>query len=401
MLILNTLARSFHSKFPVSLMFIYFLSMKRSVICCIVCLIVVLSFARQAFSQDATATENSYPLSDFFQYNPDLENRVGEIFQSLSDTQVVGQLIVPAVGRLGKETSYVANLVKEGKVGGVILLNGTKSGFTQIVNNFDSIAAANANLPMIYSADAEPSLIGYKIKGSTKVKKANQVTSRKEVKQVAETIAGDLNDIGITHNFAPVVDVSPNNAAIGNRSFGNDKDTIINWSNVFISSMQENGVLATAKHFPGHGLVKGDTHEKLVFIDGEMQEVDNYKPLIADGVMSIMVAHIAVKNNEKYNTNGLPATCSREIVTDLLKDEMNFKGIIITDAMNMGGVRRIPQSGLKAIQAGCDMLLMPVNENKDINEILAEMSENEAFKSQVHASVKKIIRFKLCLGLME
>ncbi len=94
-----------------------------------------------------------------------------------------------------------------------------------------------------------------------------------------------------------------------------------------LKKRNDNGIIATAKHFPGHGFVVGDTHEKLVFIDGEMKEVPNYQPVIDNGVLSIMVAHIAVKNNEKYNTEGLPSTCSREIVTDLLKNELGFRGI--------------------------------------------------------------------------
>jgi len=132
-----------------------------------------------------------------------------------------------------------------------------------------------------------------------------------------------------------------------------------------------------------------------------MKEVPNYQPVIDKGVLSIMVAHIAVKNNEKYNTEGLPSTCSREIVTDLLKNKMGFRGLVITDAMNMGGVRTVPNSGLKAVMAGCDQLLMPVEEENDINDILTKMNKDEDFRFQVYSSVKKIIRLKYCLGLIE
>lgn len=341
----------------------------------------------------------NFTLDDFYKYNPELERRIDEQFSYMNDTLRVGQLIVPAVGRHGKPTEHVVKLVEKGKVGGVLLLNGTMESFSAFVKQFDSICEAHGYLPPIYSADAEPTLIKYKIKGSTPVPKTNAIKTEEKVKEVTNTISSDLNKIGITQNFAPVIDASPNKV-VSNRSFGLNMDTVIGFSNIFISETQNNGIIATAKHFPGHGFVVGDTHEKLVSIDGEMKEVDNYKPVIENGVLSIMVAHIEVKNNEKYNTEGLPSTCSKPIVTDLLKGDLGFKGLVITDAMNMGGVRAVPNSGLKAILAGCDQLLMPVEEEKDIDDILAEMQTNEDFKFQVYASVKKIIRLKYCLGLL-
>jgi len=132
-----------------------------------------------------------------------------------------------------------------------------------------------------------------------------------------------------------------------------------------------------------------------------MKEVKNYIPLIEGGVLSIMVAHIAIKNNPQYNTNDMPSTTSRKIVTDLLKNEMNFKGLVVTDAMNMGGVASIPNCELKAAKAGCDLILMPINEEKALFDILEETRSNPQFQQQIYASVRKIIRLKYCLGLME
>jgi beta-N-acetylhexosaminidase len=131
-----------------------------------------------------------------------------------------------------------------------------------------------------------------------------------------------------------------------------------------------------------------------------MKEVKNYAPLIENGVLSVMVAHLAIKNNPKFDTQGLPSTCSRKIVTDLLKDSLGFKGIVITDAMNMGGVVNVKQSGLKAAKAGCDQLLMPVDEKQVLFNILSEIKKDEDFKKEVYKSVKKIIRMKICLGTL-
>lgn len=359
-----------------------------------------LIFASQYCWTQNIPERGAFTLADFYDYDPDLERKVDEIFATLNDTLIVGQMIVPAVGEHGKKTEHVVALAEKGMIGGVLLLNGTVSTFSGFVHQFDSIAKANGYLRPIYSADAEPTLIRYKIKETTKVPKTNEIKTAEEVTSVAKTISSDLNKIGITQNFAPVIDASPNQT-VSNRSFGLNMDTVITFSNLFIDETQKNQIIATAKHFPGHGFVKGDTHKQLVYIDGEMKEVRNYVPVIENGVLSIMVAHIAVKNNEAYNTNGLPSTCSRTIVTDLLKGELDFRGLVITDAMNMGGVVDVPNSGLKAIMAGCDQLLMPVKEVEDVYDILNEMQVNQDFKQQVYTSVKKIIRLKICLGIVE
>ena len=111
-----------------------------------------------------------------------------------------------------------------------------------------------------------------------------------------------------------------------------------------------------------------------------------------------MVAHLAIKNNDNFTTDGLPSTCSKKIVNDLLKDSLGFKGLIVTDALNMGAVSNINNNGLLAAMAGCDQLLMPIDEEKVLTNILNEISRNEDFKKQIYGSVKKIIRLKICLG---
>ncbi len=342
----------------------------------------------------------NFSLNDFYTENQVLRMKVDAVFSQLNDTTRVGQIIVPSLGKHGKPTEHVAKLAEKGMLGGILLLNGSVTTFTAFRKQFDSICKANNVLLPIYSADAEPTLIRYKIKETTPVPKTNQIKTLKKVEEVANIISKDLIKIGVTQNFAPVIDASPNKT-VSNRSFGLNRDTVTLFSNQFIATTQGNGIIATAKHFPGHGFVIGDTHKKLVYIDGELREVNNYKPIIENGVLSIMVAHIAVRNNDIYNTNDLPSTCSRKIVTTLLKEELGFKGLIITDAMNMGGVSSIKNAGVKATMAGCDMLLMPVNEESDVVEILSEMKINETYKDQIYQSVKKIIRLKICLGLIK
>lgn len=353
---------------------------------------------KQEVSHDTKG--HSFTLKDFHTSNSDLDKKVEEYFAKLDDTSKVAQVIMPAMGRLGQPTETIFRLVRERKIGGILMLNGTKEQFKSWIDSINDINQQLGVPAFLYSADAEPSLINRKITGSEPVKKANELKTIEEVRECAKTISEELKAIGINYNFAPVVDMSPNKT-VGWRSFGAVPENIIPWSAAFIQTSQENGIIATAKHFPGHGLVSGDTHKSLQSIDGELKEIQNYPPLIQDGVLSIMVGHLAVVNNPNYNTNGLPATLSKKIVTGLLRKEMKFNGIVVTDALNMGGVASVPNCDVKAIEAGCDIALMPVNTDKAFKDIIAKYQSDNAFKTQMDTSVKRIIRMKICLGILK
>ena len=345
-------------------------------------------------------TKIDFKLTDYLSENKSLDKEVDRAFLMMDDTSIVAQLLMPAVGRLGLSKDTILSQINKRLIGGVLMLNGTKEEFTSWIKSFEKENKAIGNLPFLYSADAEPSLVNRKIIGSKPVKKANELLTIEEVFNVTDIISGDLNEIGINYNFSPVVDMSPNKT-VGFRSFGAIPENIIPWSNAFIQHTQQHNILATAKHFPGHGLVSGDTHKELQTIDGEMLEIKNYPSLIANGVLSIMIAHIAVMNNKRYNTEGLPSTLSEKIVTQLLRDSLGFKGLIVTDAMNMGGVISVPMSASKAVKAGCDIILMPVDVVKTHSEILNLYRTDPAFKKRVDESAKRIIRMKIALGLLK
>lgn len=347
------------------------------------------------------AQTSRYTLENFYEYDAELAYLTDSIFNTLTDQERIAQMIVTSAGELGKPDHVVRELVKNRQIGGVVFLKGSKAAHKKLIDELNAIGNESGSIPLMNSMDAEPSLFNGRVKGTAKMMKTINIKSAKQCDSVAHVIDATLTELGIHQNFAPVCDVSPNNAAIKNRSFGSNQDTVIALSKAFIEASQADNIVATAKHFPGHGLVHGDTHKQSVYIDGELQEVGIYKPLIEHGVISIMVAHITVRNNKRYNTNELPATCSRVIVTDLLKDELNFKGLIITDALNiMKAVTILDKAPLKASMAGCDMILMPIDEGQTIEWIAAEMAVNPAYKKQVHQSVKKVLRLKLCLNLL-
>ncbi len=345
-------------------------------------------------------TQTAFTLSDFLKKNQDLDTKVNQVFQKLSDSSRVAQLLMPAVGRLGLTKAEIDELTQKGMIGGVLMLNGTVDEFTSWIKDFEKINSKEGKLPFLYSADAEPSLVNRKIIGSTPVKKAQEVKTLEEAIEVANQISKDLTKIGINYNFAPVVDVSTN-ATVGYRGFGAIQENLIPWSNAFIQTTQSQNIIATAKHFPGHGLVSGDTHKSLQSINGELKEKPNYPPLIEAGVLSIMIAHIAINNNKQYNTNGLPATLSETIVTTLLRNEMGFNGLIVTDAMNMGGVSKVPNAAVKAVNAGCDIILMPLDTKIAYKEIWEKYISDKNFRKKVENAAKRIIRMKICLGLIK
>ena len=344
--------------------------------------------------------QTEFSLNNFLESNVDLDNKTNLVFNLMDDSSKVAQLLMPAIGRMGLTKLEIDELVKKRMIGGMLMLNGTKEEFKSWIIEFNAINKKKNYLPFLYSADAEPSLINRKIIGSTPVKKAQEVKTIEEAIEVASLISKDLNEIGINYNFAPVIDVS-GNTTVGYRGFGEKIENLIPWSTAFVKETQSKNIIATAKHFPGHGLVSGDTHKTLQTINGELKELENYPPLIQSGVLSIMIAHIAITNNKDYDSKGMPATTSDAIVTKLLRNKLNFKGLIVTDAMNMGGVSQIKNAAVKTIDAGCDIILMPLEIKIAYNEILNKYKANQVFKLKVDNSVKRIVRMKICLGLIK
>ncbi len=363
---------------------------------------IVLIFIALLLPFIGNAQDAHFNLNDFYTDNPLLDQKVDSIFNSLSNKQKIAQMIISCTGELGKPEAVVKKLTRDSIIGGVVFLKGSKKTHSQTIKELNAISTKNKTLPLIFSMDAEPSLFASRIKGAQDVGKTIDIKTNAQSDNVVRIINNELIEIGVHHNFAPVLDISPSNEAIKSRSYGNNKDSVINLANRFIKCTQEGGIIATAKHFPGHGLVKGDTHKQSVYIDGPLQEVDNYKQIIEDGVLSIMIAHITVVNNDTFGTGGLPSSCSKRIITDLLKDGMCFDGIIISDALNiMKAVTILDNAPLLASKAGCDMILMPQDEEKTLNSILSEIKKDQDYHNQVIASVKKILRLKICAGMIK
>ena len=353
----------------------------------------------QSTSQSATAIEVNqevFDLQSFYSSSEALNQAVNEVYSGLSERERVAQMIVASLGKLGKPYPAVEPLIVSRSIGGIIFLSGD---LAQFKSDIKSINELSTGWPLIMSMDAEPSLFNRRMPGTPEMQPTSELSTTSQINDAVGVINEILHDIGFHHNYAPVIDVSPDNEAIGNRTMGGDSASIVPLATAFVKATQNDQIVATIKHFPGHGRVQGDTHKKLVFIDGELTEVSIYKPLIEAGALSVMVGHIAIENNAKLATEGMPSTLSHAVVTGLLREEMKFEGLIITDAMNMGAVAAIPNSSLLAAKAGCDIILMPPDEVGSLESILNEMKTDPEFNHQIEESVKRIIRLKLCLGM--
>ncbi|MBM4157930.1 MAG: glycoside hydrolase family 3 protein [Ignavibacteria bacterium] len=347
--------------------------------------------------KDSLISDRKFMLNDFYTNNPLLDNKVNKIFNSLSDDERISQMIMTSAGTNGLPEEKVNSLIRKKQIGGIIILGGIINTQIELRKKFAETSEKSGGLPLIFASDAEISLINRKIPGlKTTFPKANEIKDEKKCVEYAKIISDILRQTGIQINFAPVVDAGFNKEIIGDRSFGTDSEKIIKLSNAFIKETQKNNIAACVKHFPGHGNVTGDSHKGLPVIKGEMKELQTFEKVIKEsGVLLVMVGHIAV-NGKEYNTEGMPASLSGKIITDLLKQKMNFNGLVITDAMNMGALNNFSKPSLSAVKAGCDIILMPTGEETLLNSIKEQINKDENLKQQVYNSVKKIIRLKIC-----
>ncbi|MEO0468512.1 MAG: glycoside hydrolase family 3 N-terminal domain-containing protein [Bacteroidota bacterium] len=309
-------------------------------------------------------------------------------------------MIVAAIGPdQRRPATAVARLAEQGEIGGIVVL-GRVPQPGRAIEICQVASRATNQLPLLVSMDAEPGLAASRmgIKTSLSDQSASSLKSIDQVKASARNIGDHLHQLGVHHNYAPVCDLAAN-VAIRSRSFGSTQSEVEPRMLAFLEETQAMGLVATAKHFPGHGTVKGDSHKKLVFLDAMPPELPIFKDAIEAGVLSVMVGHIEMRTQNVYNTQGRPASLSPEIIQDLLKKTLNFKGIVITDALDMGALSQFPDADLLAAKAGSDIILMPADPGKLIGQIQTEIQRDPTFARQIEASIKKVLRLKICAGL--
>jgi beta-glucosidase-like glycosyl hydrolase len=329
------------------------------------------------------------------------------VYQKLNNRERIAQMIMVAAysGTKKQNDSLIRHYIKNRQIGGVIFMQGGPIRQARLTNEWQ----ISAQVPLLIAMDAEWGL-GMRLDSVKNFPKQMQLGATQNpafAYQIGASIAQQCKLLGVHINFGPVVDVNnnPNNPVINLRSYGEQKEEVARFSEAYIKGLQDNGVMACAKHFPGHGDTDADSHKELPVITKSKEALETvelypFARVIASGVQSIMVGHLqvpALEPNEK-----LPSTLSPAIVTDLLKKEMNFKGLVITDALNMQGVANYYQPGevdLKAFLAGNDILLFSQDPEKAINKIELAINENAALATTLSKSVHKILMAKFQYGL--
>ncbi len=328
------------------------------------------------------------------------------ILQTLSAKERIGQLfMVPAYSRTDSNHLKVAELITKYHVGGIIFMQGGPERQAKLTNLFQGLST----VPLMIAQDAEWGL-SMRLDSTIRFPRElmlGAIQDDRLIYEFGQQMALECKRIGVNVSFSPVVDVNSNplNPVIGDRSFGQDKFNVANKGIMFMKGLQDGGVMACAKHFPGHGDTDQDSHKTLPTVQGSRSRIDSvelfpFRKLIAAGVGSVMVAHLNIPALD--TTSGLPSTLSKKVVTGLLKVDMGFKGLSFTDAMNMKGISNYALPGemdLQALLAGNDVLLFSGNVPMAINRILQALENGEIDQTDIDARVRKILLAKYWLGL--
>ncbi|QBJ87790.1 glycoside hydrolase family 3 protein [Chryseobacterium gleum] len=334
---------------------------------------------------------------------------VDKTYKNLSQDEKLGQLFIVALYTNKGEDyiSQVRNIVTNDKIGGLILMQDDAASEINLVNEFQQ----KSKVPLMIGMDAEWGLY-QRIATAHKFPWAmtlGAIQDKNLVYQMAAKIAEDCHRMGINWDFAPVVDVNtnPDNPIIGNRSFGSEVSNVISSALSYSNGLQDNNILAAIKHFPGHGDTSTDSHLDLPVVSHNIDRLNTvelapFKALMDKGIGGVMVAHLYVPNLE--SGKGIPASVSKNIITGLLKDKLGFKGLIITDALNMGAVANKYKPGeldAMAFKAGNDIMLFSQGVSEGKKLIQKAIDKGEIPQSRVEESVKKILLTKYFLGLTQ
>jgi beta-glucosidase-like glycosyl hydrolase/CubicO group peptidase (beta-lactamase class C family) len=332
---------------------------------------------------------------------------VDSVYNALTFDERIGQLFMVSAysNKDSVHVKAIDKLIQENKVGGLIFFQGGPVRQAKLTNRFQS----KAKVPLLIGIDAEWGL-SMRL-DSTYRYPFNMTLGAIQNKKLIETIGVQMGEenkrIGVHFNFAPVLDINtnPKNPIIGFRSFGENKENVAESALALMKGYQSLGLLATGKHFPGHGDTEIDSHHALPTITFSKARLDSiemypYKKLFAEGLASVMVAHLNVPSLEPREN--IPSSVSHNIITDVLKNQLGFKGLIFTDALNMKAAKNFREPGdidLEAFQAGNDILLCAENVPVAAEKICMAYQDSLITEERLAYSVKKILKYKYKAGL--
>ncbi|AKD05706.1 glycoside hydrolase family 3 [Pontibacter korlensis] len=332
---------------------------------------------------------------------------VDSLFNTLTPEERIAQLIIiEAFSNKGpKYEADVMRLIKQYKVGGIIFFQGTPTRQAELTNEYQ----AASKVPLWISMDAETG-VGMRLDSTVEYPSQQMLGALSEdtlIYRMGVEVAQEFKRLGMHINFAPVADINnnPNNPIIGYRSFGENKYDVAAKSMAYMRGMQDGGILAVAKHFPGHGDTDVDSHYDLPVIPFQRHRLDTlelypFQELINQGLGGMMVAHMHIPQLDP--TPNVPSTLSEPIVTGLLKKQLNYKGLIFTDAMVMKGVTKYFEPGeaeARALIAGNDVLERLNSVPKAINAIKEAIENGDLTQEEIDRRCKRVLAAKQWLGL--
>ena len=333
-------------------------------------------------------------------------DKVETIIKNMSLKEKVGQLFIVNYSNYSRK-SEIMRLIKRDKVGGLILMESDPVEHCEKMNKLQS----KADIPLLITIDGE---WGASMRFDTLTQfprnmQLGALSSEALVYEVGQAMATQFKRLGVHVNYAPTVDVNnnPKNPVIGTRSFGDDREKVAKYGSALFRGLQDGGVGTSAKHFPGHGDTEVDSHKALPLLPFDRERLDSlelypFKKAIEDGVWMIMVGHLSIP---ALDSTLIPSSISYPIVTGLLKEELGYKGIVITDALNMKGVSEyIPAETVatESFKAGTDLLLMPPrNYHKSIKNLIKAVKRGEISEERVDESLRKMLKLKEYLGILE
>lgn len=344
---------------------------------------------------------------------------IRQIVSSMTPEQLIGQLfmpslpIAPAGGGSVDYNRRVAALIEEVQPGGVILFAHNLRTPAQVRALVEDLQR-HSDVPLLISVDQEGGLVSRLTSnptmGATVIPSAQAVGRTGDTElayKVARVIARELRALGITMNFAPVADIltNPQNRVIGNRAYGSDPAIVARMVSATVRGMQDEGVSAVIKHFPGHGDTREDTHFQAAIVPHSLERLREVEFLpfragIAAETDGVMTAHVTVP---AVGGVALPATLSPEVIEDLLRQELGFSRLVVTDSLVMAAVTEyFPEDliPLRAFQAGADVLLQPRNPGAARRVMLRALEDGTITRGQLERSVRRVLRVKFDRGLM-
>jgi beta-glucosidase-like glycosyl hydrolase/CubicO group peptidase (beta-lactamase class C family) len=353
-----------------------------------------------------------YPhIEDFKEYYDSDEQKewVDSVYRSLSFDERLGQLFMVSAysNKDSTHTKFIEKLIVEQKIGGLIFFQGGPMRQAKLTNRYQALA----KVPLLLGIDGEWGLSmrldsTYRYPWNMTL---GAIKDKSYIEKMGVQLAQQSKRMGIHFNFAPVLDINtnPKNPIIGFRSFGEDKYNVTESAMALMKGYQSLGLLATGKHFPGHGDTAVDSHSALPTITFSRERLNDielypYQKLIDAGLSSVMVAHLNVPSLE-WREN-LPSSVSHNIITDVLKNQLQFKGLIFTDALNMKAAKNFREPGqidLEAFMAGNDILLCAEDVPVAKEKICMAYQNGFISEERLAYSVKKILKYKYKTGLRD